>query len=319
MTDRELVGKVHFTIKADFITGFARELWAEGEYQRALDFLGTLHGVTYVQKHRIIVGKLKFKEVGKTQRFKLVKDDWKPNLSHCHFRQYPNPDNGEEMEAARRVLLLDQTKKQYNRRISVLLDKADEDEKVLLHIQAFFLSFDFDNDALEPEFEEGFSELEKDVDALVRVSHIRRTGYTENFAMVDKFLKEQRINSAIEEATENKIAPKPGAIYENGIVKPNGDFYRCGSMGHNLLAIALGYPADNSKSEFAALEAALADGCCAVTTNLKVRHIRKGKGGITKAQQKRLTEWLELTKYSDAIFVQYDFGEVFESRETSQE
>lgn len=99
---------VHFTVDADFVTKFARDLRSEGEYDKAYNFLGTMSGINVVQMNRVIMGHARFEEIGNTQTFKFVKDDWKPDLNHCHLSQYPNPDVAEEMEDARESIAVRQ-------------------------------------------------------------------------------------------------------------------------------------------------------------------------------------------------------------------
>lgn len=319
---------VHFTVSAEFIHEHARRLWSEGEYKKAHSFLGTLTGITERQRCSVIMGRFKFQEVGNSQTFIMTEDDWHPDLNMCHFGQYPDPADKQQMKDAEHVLLKDKVRKGYAMKLHVLLEKTEGIKTAERRLREFALDHSFEEDVLDADFALDWQTLEKDIAALLRVAgmsgyqfvrHASETYYEGDFAAiggsiaeqnVNAFMQGTRMNYAYEKMSENGVRPEPGDVYENGLIDKDGNFYRCGAQGHNLVAIALGYPSDNSNSEFAALQAALADGCLSVTCNLLIRHIRKGKGGVNDAQRKRLTEWYRLTEYSKAPFFQYDWEDI---------
>lgn len=86
---------------------------------------------------------------------------------------------------------------------------------------------------------ETMSDEEVEKAATDHVTTLARAGFTNlgvNETVVDKFIREQR------EMEENTGFPTPAADVsaENGWISPNGDFFTCGMIQHDALAIRMG-------------------------------------------------------------------------------
>jgi hypothetical protein len=136
-TKTRKVSTVHFTVEDDFITKMARGFWAEGLYGHALNFLSSMHGISTRQMHDVIMGRKRFQEVDETQTFILVADNWQPELSSCHFGQYPDPANLVEMSLAEDALYRDARRKEFSRQLCILMDDIDENPRALRMLQKF--------------------------------------------------------------------------------------------------------------------------------------------------------------------------------------
>ena len=304
---KEKITSAHFKAEDRFITQFPRDLWSEGEYRKAMDLLESCN-VNFQQAYAIIRGELKFVEFENTQTFTLEPDDWKPNLSTCHFGQYPDPDNEEEMQAAKRVLLADTVKEDYSRKLSILMRKSEGIRSAEGRLREFFIDNDFEKDILEASFNLNWLILEKDIDALVRVAGmggfrhgqpISEHYFPSNFENsikqnVDTFLEQDAINADLDK--QRKL--KPSDVYENGIITEDGLFYRCGSMGHDKLATRLGYGEleeghDNT-------ELAMQDGCVVVSLSIASKRLRLPPKHIplTEKQEDTVQRWLQVVSYS---------------------
>jgi len=78
---------LRFTVTGSFLTRHVRDLWTEGRYELALDMLDCLDGLTPAIRFGVIRGTW-----GLTDDSTAIPDDWKPDLSWCHLRQYPDPE-----------------------------------------------------------------------------------------------------------------------------------------------------------------------------------------------------------------------------------
>jgi len=284
---------VHFTVQDQFLTNHARNLWSEGEYRKAMDFLGTT-GVNVIQAHRIIAGHLKFEEVGKTQTFKLVKDSWKPNLSMCHHCQYPDPSNGEEMANAEAVLENDRAEKLWSVQLYKMLDEAGDNPKALRHIQ---------NLALTRQLQKTYPML-RDEDYTETMQTISALGASNT--VLEEFILDTKINDSVSADIEKKQKPFPSHVYETGIITPDGLFYRCGALGHINLAIALGYGSEDG-GDPEGLEPdvrAVKEGCVVLSANHAMKKIRAVT--INAEQKPVVEEWLSLVKYLTSPLVKYE-------------
>lgn len=252
------VETVHFTVEAEFINTHARRLWSEGEYRKAIDFLGTMRGITLDQINLIIIGKQKFEEIGETQTFRLVPDDWSPNLNMCHLGQYPDPANPSEMSAAEDKLAELRAEKQVNATITRMMNEAGDDRMAQLRVRDYLNS--------------------------------RQMGLTELEAadLIEKYQAAEEFNAKLEEGGK----PEPSAVYENGIITPDGKFYRCEFSGHGLLAEKLGY---KSRPPLAPDEVAVQDGCAVVSANLIARKLRVIGEKQTPEMHDTIREWFALT------------------------
>lgn len=66
---------VHFSIEGEFITDFCRNLWAEGAFQKSLDILDCVSGLSFEQQQDILRGTKKLTGVNEID---LVSDNWGP-------------------------------------------------------------------------------------------------------------------------------------------------------------------------------------------------------------------------------------------------
>ncbi len=283
----------NFTVQDQFLTDHARNLWAEGEFRRAMDFLGTV-GVSIVQAHRIIMGKLKFKEVGNTQEFILVKDNWKPDKDHCHHCQYPDPSNGMEMAEAEAVLENDRAEKLWAVQLNKMLDETGDNPKALRHIQ---------NLAMTRQLQKRYPIL-RDEDYAETMQVVSALGASDT--ILEDFILDTKINDTVSIDIENKQKPLPSSVYETGIVTPDGLFYCCGALGHINLAIALGYGSEDG-GDPEGLEPdvrAVKEGCVVLSANHMIKKIRAVK--INKDQKPVVEEWLRLVGYLNSKIYKTD-------------
>ncbi len=89
---------MNFTMSAEFATDHARNLWSEGQFRKAIDWV-YLFGLDVEQGYGLISGKYKLVETDKENNFDLEDDDWKPNLSMCHLCRYPDPTRMGDIDA----------------------------------------------------------------------------------------------------------------------------------------------------------------------------------------------------------------------------
>jgi hypothetical protein len=261
---------VHFTIDADFINEHARNLWSEGEYRKAKDFLSTLIGITEKQMNAI----------------SLVKDNWKPNLDRCHLSQYPNPDNPDEMKKAESKLKDLEFEKTKSSLISRMLDKAEENRQELQKIKNILSRLDASNDTVE------FLDNCRDYLSGKYMDDTDRV-----LLELDKFIENQKFVTLLENSGEK---PKPTKeIYENGIITPDGSFYRCEFAAHTILAEKLGYEGD---PPFTPDDIAVKSGCIVLTANLLLRKARYKPELRGERQIEKFKQWFNLTFSSDIPF-----------------
>jgi hypothetical protein len=72
---RRKLDDVHFSVTGQTITSFARQLWQEKNFKRAMDLLGCAEGITFVQRVAVIEGRMRLEGVNTVE---LVPDDWTP-------------------------------------------------------------------------------------------------------------------------------------------------------------------------------------------------------------------------------------------------
>lgn len=268
-TKKEVAKKVHFTVDPQWATDFARERWSEGAYAWCYEFVLSC-GVKDIKTIRdILWGKKKmvlWKE-GVDNVFTLAPDNWKPSPKKSHLCQYPNPHSPSEMREAEEVIFKEKAKQS----MSVWLSEIEEERT---HLR-------MDRNRIDAQQEK-----------LNNILDIGLKRYMESDAVNDEVVKAEKI--------------QPSDVYENGIITPDGKFYRCGSMGHNLVAIALGYAEDNSQSETSGVADAIEKGCVTVTCNLALKMIRKPKK-VTKAQRATIAKWYALVSYSKLNLLQVDY------------
>lgn len=259
---------VHFRVEADFITEHARNLWSEGEYQKAIDFLGTMNGISLNQIYDVIMGKSKFKEIDKSQIFTLAPDNWVPVVENCHLCQYPNPVNGKEMRAAEEKLKELEARKRFSR----LLREAEESARVDYYKYSLFPT--------TRGAEKLFNTTQDDI---------------------DDFIAGEKFNSELEDSGKK---PKPEIdVFPNGIITPDGAFYRCEFAGHAILAKALGYFGDDGAAPD---EVAVKSGCMVLSANLAIRKKRSIEGMITDAQKETFRRWRIAGYYPETTYYETD-------------
>ena len=257
---------LHFTVDANFLTGHARDLWSEGEYHKAIDFLGTLNGMTLDQMHDLINGKVKFEEDGHTQTFRLVADNWMPNVNACHLCQYPNPEHGNEMNTSEEKLKEWEARKRFSKLLYEMQESVrDEDVR-------YFLS---------PKTPKPEDILSDDI---------------KNFMEAEKF------NAQLE---ESETRPEPETdVFPNGIITPDGSFYRCEFAGHALLAKKMGY---DGRDDLEPDSVAVIEGCAVVSVNLLVQKIRVLPDKKTKEQAETIRRWYAAGWSGKVKFVTLDY------------
>src|SRR5579862_9833829 len=84
---------VHFKICPKWLTGFVRDVWAEGSYQKTFNILNAAFPLMKDElKFAIIAGRKKLVRDKKTEEsMNVVSDSWKPDLKRCYHGQYPDP------------------------------------------------------------------------------------------------------------------------------------------------------------------------------------------------------------------------------------
>ena len=282
---------VHFTIEADFIHGHARDLWKEGEYKKTREFLSTMIGVTDKQMNDVIIGKKKFVEYEDTQTFSLVKDNWKPNLAHCHLSQYPDPLSDIEMGKAEEKLDEWRFENEKSVLITRMVNRAEDDRQELQKIKNILLRFDSSGDKVT-----FFTDCQSYLSGKYMDDTDRQT------LEIDKFMRGQEFNSFLE---NSDAMPKPEeAIYENGIITPDGKFYRCEFGGHNILAEKLGYVGEPPLEPD---NVAVKDGCIVLSANLVLRKARYVKELKNEKQHTKFMQWFNLTFRSEIPFLHTEY------------
>lgn len=263
---------VHFTVDPAWATDFVRERWSEGEYLWCFEFLSGCGVDSKDIQRDIIMGKSKFINSDEPDSFFLADDNWTPVVNSCHLCQYPDPKNYREMKAAYEKL----SDRLAEQKASVLLAKIEENK-------------------YNPRFLPGEPRYENYLTFKPKSS----------LDTVDGFIQDTRMNDKIAEA-EYKPTPEP--VYENGIITPDGSFYRCGVMGHNILSVSLGYAElEYDEEGLDPSQKALKAGCILVSLTIVGKKVRRIDGTVTKEQRERLKEWIELISYSNAPLSQVDY------------
>lgn len=90
------VKRVHFRIDFDWLTGFIRDLWAEGSYEHAYRVLDS-SGLPDQRWADLLAGKIRFAQAPggiEGGEAVAVKDNWQPEPETCHYSVYPDPYKG---------------------------------------------------------------------------------------------------------------------------------------------------------------------------------------------------------------------------------
>lgn len=261
---------VHFTIDPQWTTDFIRERWSEGEFFWVFEFLDGCFVDSRSMQRDIIIGKSKFIPSDEPGSFFLADDNWSPNLSNCHLLQYPDPMKYGEMKAA------------YEKISSSLAEK-----------KASQMLAEIEEERQDTRYSPGYSRA------------VERSKKTDVKDPLDKFIQDTLINDEFAVMTGK---PKPSPIYENGIITPDGLFYRCGVMGHSMLSVSLGYSElEYDEEGLDPSQKALKAGCILVSLTIAGKKVRRIDGTVTKQQKETLKQWVELVSYSHAPLFQDEY------------
>lgn len=259
---------VHFTVDPDGLTRLVRDMWAKGNYKKALNILGAAkHGdpLAIDVQHDIIRGKMKF-ALYRNQKdsFCIKADRWKPR----GFSNYPDPDEIPVMAA--KVAKLESDLEFYKRPVE---DDPDEQyqRKVLGE------PIPKNRATLVMKKFAGYASLEEMNMALM----IQRSIPT-----VEEYLA----NAASRDEREAAGKPKPdrSLTADMGWVVPDGKFYAClTKQEHSWLCAQFG------------LEESTAEelGWVKITKDLMGQtFIHEGKKDATQKQINTVFDWCQKHK-----------------------
>lgn len=262
---KAIVETVHFTVDPDGLTRLVRDIWAEGNYKKAL---GILEAAKYGEplpiavQHDIIRGKNKFARY-RNQRdsFCIKADRWKSSKG----TRYPDPD--EIPEIASKVAKLEDDLAFYKRPTDVPEEEEVEKPKKVLP----------DVSRLPKRFA-GYASLDEMNMALL----MKR-----NLPTVDQYLADAA--SRDEREAAGKPKPDRALSAEMGWVVPDGKFYACLTKQEHIWLC----------HQFGLTESAAEKlGWIKITKDLLDKnHIFKGAKEPTQKQINTVFDWCEKHNY----------------------
>lgn len=217
---------VHFKVDFAWLTGFIRDLWAEGSYEHAYKVLDS-SGLPDTRWADLLAGKIKFEQAPKNEDMAIaVPDNWTPNLDHCHYSIYPDPYRG--LMSALSTALREKEKVEKKR-----WEKQELDFEIEKKASMFYGRLREEKPAIaDPDLD--------DLDTLVNenLKSIFDTNLTlSNIQKSDQFYDYHE---------KNGLEPDVDFKYSLGYIDPQGCFWGCPFFAHSALLQLLG-KSDNHK------------------------------------------------------------------------
>lgn len=213
--------QVHFRIDFDWLTGFIRDLWAEGSYEHAYRVLDS-SGLPDQRWADLLAGKIRFAQApgGKDGcEAVAVKDNWKPEPEKCHYSVYPDPYKG-----------------LMNALETLLREKGIEERRTQEYLE---------NESRAANARRSFALTEK-VKAESETD-TKPTGISES--LMDGLVRQQLDVIKASDAfydyhKSNGLDPDKEFNYLYGFIDKSGQFWGCPYFAHNALLALLGEDSD---------------------------------------------------------------------------
>ena len=243
------ITKLHFSVSGEYITNIARQVWVEGELDKAIKIMGDVIGLPDADKMAVIQGKKKL--VGDSDVGISLEDD---NVTECcgikilsyeeEFAKQRAKVRRAKLEARITMEILNRDGENIASPWGLLfVPRSLLDWRVSIGSgRRYFIKprdGEVGMDTWE-RFEREFSGLVDE--ARDRADKFRRkmvNGYVPSIN--GSVNTEQLLDNFLEESNkEIKTSPDASLVGLNGWIFPDGKFYSCGFMGHIRLADALG-------------------------------------------------------------------------------
>lgn len=271
--------QVHFTIDFDWLTGFIRDLWSEGDYEHAYRVLDS-SGLPELRWADLLAGKIRFSQApGGIEGCEAiaVPDTWEPILDHCHLCIYPNPYKGLMNALSEGLRAKEKREAEWKERIE------SDNQKVVQ-----YESLQATEEGKEKSRQDRLgTRLESLTDGLVRQQ-------LETLRVSDRFYDFHK---------ENGLFPDVEFNYLYGFITPEGVFYGCPYFAHNALLELLGKADDYQDCP---------NGWIKISRSLAEKHpivIKKGAKKPNKKQIDTLYAWAEKHEQPMSEILQYLFLE----------
>jgi len=253
---------VGFTISGDFITNHSRNLWTEGSYSKALDFLECIDGLTHEQRVDILAGKLKM--IGANSTLDLVEDEWKPgeDIDYPPFVEgMRRGDNWHELKELREnaawkiayeewpyynYSIFDRKRTRYSGILAKIAKHVGEQRAAQIMQTVQNEKMDDWSGRKPPEPLVKTDEEKKESSVLSKSSTLDPIemlyAQTQNQMMVNAVLAGQdpssvpTVEAMMNRGSNLKIKLDSKMESANGWLLPNGNYYGCGVMEHVGLA-----------------------------------------------------------------------------------
>jgi hypothetical protein len=259
---------VHFKICPKWLTGFVRDVWAEGSYQKSFNIINAAFPEMRDEiKFAIISGSKKLvQDKHDKESMNIANDDWKPDLSRCHNGLYPDPE-----EVRNNAVYTARDLEEYLERKNPTPPKLDRAE----FIENNDLP-DLKEVRREMKMFAGYDSLEEMNQALL----FKRSIPTPEHYVETQMSRDERAGQ--------KPKPDKTLLADLGWITPDGKFYAClTAMEHVWLADQFG---------LSEREAELA-GWIKITRGIDmVRHVFQGEKEPTQKQIDTVFQWCEKHK-----------------------
>lgn len=249
-----MLGKTYFRVDFEGLTRMVREYWAEGSYTLATSIL-TDSGIPINVAHDIIRGKLKMIQdpEGKPGVDGAIDDDnWSPDESYSYMGKYPDPDwfrlihrygteGLKDLRYAAEWAVTAMNNSTYSLdKIRILKEVKHVPEEIYEYFKipdpsTIHTGDLYTGDLYEPEIVR-LNTI--DMSYTEAASLLREDRLRNNIMIgspdVDTFIKQQLEFDNVDKLEPDKSFSKP-----LGWILPDGKFYSCEYMQHNVLADAL--------------------------------------------------------------------------------
>jgi hypothetical protein len=244
-----------FSISGEFFTNHSRQLWAEGKYSKAIDFLDCLDGINQEQKEDILFGRKKL--IG-TNELDLVFDEWNATNEYDDYPTFKEGlsrgDNWAELKELREdkaweiaykewpyhnQSIFDRTANRYGKILSIIAKHVGN--KRAAHIMDLV-----HNEKIDERFGKTDNGYLAPTKTIIKDDPIQlMMARTQNQLMVAAITSGQdpsavpTVEAMMNCGSNLEVKIDSDMASVSGWLLPNGNYYGCGSMEHIGLATNL--------------------------------------------------------------------------------